>query len=153
MADIVSPEVRSRMMSGIRGKNTKPELLIRKQLFAKGFRYRLHVRSLPGCPDLLFPKHKAAIFIHGCFWHQHPDAACTDARLPKSRQEYWLPKLAKNSSRDRENVSALERLGWQVLTIWECETTDRARLEQLLKEFLNGASGRTRTDTPLGNGF
>lgn len=144
---------RSENMRRIRSKDTKPELAVRRVAHAMGFRYRLHRTDLPGKPDLVFPGRRKVVFVHGCFWHQHPDAACTDARLPKSRQEYWLPKLARNSARDRENVSALERLGWHVLTIWECETTDRARLEQLLKEFLNGASGRTRTDTPLGNGF
>ena len=119
MADIVSEKKRSAMMAGVRQKNTKPELLIRKQLHRLGLRYRLHVKKLPGSPDLVFPKYKAVVFVHGCFWHQHP--GCRKSRRPESRGEWWNEKLQKNVERDRRKKLALKRQGWRVLTIWECD--------------------------------
>ena len=117
MADIVSPEVRSRMMAGIRGKNTKIEVLVRKALFAKGFRYRLHQKHLPGRPDLVMPGRKIAVFVHGCYWHGHD---CGLFRLPKSNSEFWKEKINANSARDFRNVSALVSAGWRVAIVWEC---------------------------------
>ena len=116
-ADIVSPAVRSRMMAGIRGKNTKPELLLRSELHRLGFRFRLHRQDLPGRPDLVFPKRGAAIFVHGCFWHGHD---CHLFRLPKSRTEFWKEKIAGNVARDQRQIAALKEAGWRVGIVWEC---------------------------------
>lgn len=124
-ADIVSPAVRSRMMAGIRGKNTKPELLLRSELHRLGFRFRLHRRDLPGRPDLIFPKRGAAIFVHGCFWHGHD---CHLFRLPKSRTEFWREKIAGNIARDRRQIEALKEAGWRVGIVWECALKGRTRL-------------------------
>lgn len=117
MADIVDASTRSRMMSGIRSKNTKAEVEIRKSLFALGFRYRLHYRKLPGKPDIVLPRYKAVIFIHGCFWHAHD---CHLFRWPASKKVFWKKKLEGNRERDAEHVVALKKLGWRVLIIWEC---------------------------------
>ncbi|PSH68590.1 very short patch repair endonuclease [Phyllobacterium brassicacearum] len=117
MPDIVDSKTRSRMMSGIRGKNTKPELLVRSALHARGFRYRIHAKNFPGQPDLLFPKHRAAIFVHGCFWHGHN---CSLFRMPGTRQEFWLEKIARNQQRDNVVSAQIEALDWRQLTIWEC---------------------------------
>lgn len=114
-----SKEKRSEVMSRIRSRDTKPELLVRSGLHKLGFRYRLHQRTLPGKPDLVFPKYQAVVFIHGCFWHQH--SKCKDGHLPKSRTEYWSKKLAKNVSRDRAARKSLQAKHWRVLVVWECE--------------------------------
>jgi DNA mismatch endonuclease (patch repair protein) len=119
MADIVSRETRSRMMSGIRGADTKPELEVRRYLFARGFRYRLHVRGLPGRPDLVITSLRTALFVNGCFWHRH--VGCRFAYTPKSRTGFWLAKLEANAVRDRRNHERLRELGWTVLVVWECE--------------------------------
>jgi DNA mismatch endonuclease, patch repair protein len=117
MTDKVSPEVRSRIMASIKGKDTKPEMVIRRALHALGFRYRLHVKDLPGCPDIVLPKYKVVIMVNGCFWHGHD---CHIANRPKSRSEYWEQKIAKNRARDGQSKSQLIELGWRVATIWEC---------------------------------
>jgi len=124
MPDIVSPETRSRMMAGIRGRDTKPELAVRRYLDAQGFRYRLHARELPGRPDIVLPRHRAVVLVHGCFWHQHPE--CRFAYRPKSRAEFWAAKLEANTRRDRRDQSRLRELGWAVHVIWECELRDDA---------------------------
>lgn len=111
---------RSAQMALIRARDTKPELRVRKALHAAGLRYRLYDRSLPGAPDLVFPGRRVAVFVHGCFWHQHP--ACTAARMPKSRLEFWQAKLSANVVRDIVKRAELEALGWRVMVIWECET-------------------------------
>ena len=116
--DVVSATKRSEMMSGIRGKNTKPELLVRSMLFKAGYRFRLHRKDLPGTPDIVMPGRHVAIFIHGCFWHRHRD--CSLARLPKSNAEFWKTKLTGNEQRDQTKYSELASLGWRVLVIWEC---------------------------------
>ena len=121
MADVVDAATRSRMMSGIRGKNTKPELMIRKALHARGFRYRLHCK-LPGKPDLCFPKYRAVIFVHGCFWHAHQ--GCKYAKTPSTRTEFWTAKLQGNIERDRRATDKLAEMGWRVLNVWECSTRD-----------------------------
>ncbi|MGD9709926.1 MAG: very short patch repair endonuclease [Halothiobacillaceae bacterium] len=117
MADIVDKATRSRMMSGIRGKDTKPELVVRKFLHAQGLRYRLHVKELPGQPDLVFPKYKAVVFVHGCFWHGHN---CRLFKVPATRTEFWLDKIHGNIERDKKVVDRLIELGWRVATVWEC---------------------------------
>ncbi len=122
-------------MSAIRSKGMKPEMTVRSLVHSLGFRYRLHRKDLPGKPDLVFGPRRKVIFVHGCFWHQHPDPACIDGRLPKSRTEYWHTKLARNVERDRLNCETLEDSGWQVMTIWECETT-RIDLANRIQEFL-----------------
>lgn len=123
--DIVDAATRSRMMSGIRGKDTKPELVIRRGLHALGFRYRLHDRNLPGRPDLVLAHWRAVIQIHGCFWHGHD---CPLFRLPQTRQEFWRAKIGRNVERDREVNEALDRAGWRVLTVWECALKGRGRI-------------------------
>ena len=117
--DIFTQEQRSRMMSGIRCKNTKPELLLRSALHALGFRFRIQRKDLPGKPDIVLPKYKTIIFVHGCFWHRHP--GCKYAYTPKSNVEFWMNKLEGNVIRDRLTEKTLEEMGWRVLIVWECE--------------------------------
>lgn len=128
MTDNHSPAERSYNMSRIRSTNTKPEELVRKYLFAHGFRYRKNVRRLPGCPDIVLPKYKSVIFVHGCFWHMHD---CGRFRWPRSNIEYWEPKLVKNVQRDKDNIAILQSKGWNVIIIWECELNKDKRLETL----------------------
>jgi DNA mismatch endonuclease (patch repair protein) len=139
VADIVDPETRSRMMSGIRGKNTKPEMTVRRAIHAMGYRYRLHARELPGKPDIVFRRRRLAIFVHGCFWHRHPDPSCKLARMPKSRVEFWEPKLEGNRARDEANVLALEAMGWKVLLVWECQLGNMEQLGNTLRRFIEGS--------------
>ena len=131
MVDVVDRKTRSRMMSGIRGKNTKPELLIRKGLHARGFRFRLHDKRLPGKPDLVLPKFGAVIFVHGCFWHGHE---CHLFKWPKSRREFWRKKITRNKAKDAESCASLKKEGWYILTIWECALKGRTRrpVDQIL---------------------
>jgi DNA mismatch endonuclease (patch repair protein) len=129
-------------MALIRHKDTKPELRVRRFLHAAGLRYRLHDKRLPGKPDLVFPARRVAVFVHGCFWHQHPDPACKLARLPKSRLDFWQPKLRGNAERDRKNVTALEMAGWRVLTVWECHARDLSRLQALADEIAAAGAAR-----------
>ena len=124
MTDVVDRKTRSRMMSGIRGKNTKPELLIRKGLHARGFRFRLHDKHLPGKPDLVLPKYGAVIFVHGCFWHGHD---CHLFKWPKTRRAFWHKKITRNKSKDTESYEILKKDGWYILTIWECALKGRTR--------------------------
>ncbi|MCD1624663.1 very short patch repair endonuclease [Seohaeicola saemankumensis] len=134
--DTLTPEERSRRMSLVRGRDSKPEMLVRRLTHALGYRYRLHRRDLPGRPDLVFGPRRKVIFIHGCFWHRHPDPACKLARLPKSRQDFWRPKLEGNRARDERINEALTTMGWNVLEIWECETADAESLAKKIKGFL-----------------
>lgn len=134
--DKISSEVRSQNMRAIKSGNTKPEILVRRMAHRLGFRFRLHRKDLPGKPDLAFPGLKKAIFVHGCFWHQHADPNCVDGRLPKSRQSYWIPKLEKNVLRDANVRVGLIDLGWDVLTIWECEIKNETSLERRIAGFL-----------------
>lgn len=124
LADVVSPATRSRMMSGIRGKDTKPELAIRRGLHALGFRYRLHVRNLPGKPDIVLPRWRAVIFVHGCFWHGHD---CHLFKWPRTRTEFWRQKITTNRQNDEKAVAALHAQGWRVLIVWECALKGRTR--------------------------
>lgn len=134
--DIVSKEKRSRMMSGIKGKNTKPELLLRSALHKLGFRFRIQRKDLPGKPDIVLPKYKTIIFVHGCFWHRHP--GCKSAYTPKSNIEFWTNKLEGNVIRDRLTEKALEEMGWRILIVWECEVKtlveNNARLRAMITE-------------------
>lgn len=122
-------------MSRVRSKNSRPELAVRKIVFALGYRYRLHARKLPGCPDIVLRTRRKLIFVHGCFWHRH--ANCVLARMPKSRIDFWTTKLEGNRKRDERNKRALGREGWKVLTIWECQLRDAARLEARIRRFLD----------------
>lgn len=127
MADIVDPHKRSEMMSGIRAKNTKPEILVRQLLHRLGYRFRLHCKDLPGKPDIVLPRWKTVIFVHGCFWHGHDD--CPLFRLPKSRTEFWETKIAKNKCRDAEVRMQLEASGWKTITVWECAIKGKSKLQ------------------------
>lgn len=127
MADIVDAKTRSRMMAGIRGKNTTPELRLRKALHGAGFRFRLHSAKLPGRPDIVLPKFRAAIFVHGCFWHRHE--SCSNASVPKSNAEFWEDKFARNVERDTANVAGLHAAGWRVAIIWECAIRKRGEAD------------------------
>jgi len=122
-------------MARVRSKNSRPEMLVRKLVFSLGYRYRLHRKDLPGCPDLVFSGRRKVIFVHGCFWHRHQD--CALARLPKSRLDFWIPKLEANKQRDERNKSALTKRGWKVLTIWECGLKNTARLTVAVRRFLD----------------
>lgn len=131
--DIFSKSKRSDIMSKVSSKDTKPEILVRKYLFARGFRYRKNVKDLPGKPDVVLPKYKTIIFVHGCFWHGHED--CEAAKLPTSNIEYWTKKVTSNITRDSQNIQSLKEAGWNVVIIWECELkpkTKEKRLEQLI---------------------
>lgn len=132
--DTVTPETRSRMMAAVRGKNTKPELIVRRQAHAMGFRFRLHRRDLPGRPDIVFPCLRCVIFVHGCFWHRH--RGCDGTTTPKDNAELWAAKFKRNVERDRAAVQGLRALGWRVLVVWECQTRDASSLRRKLDRFL-----------------
>ncbi len=133
MAQLDAP-ARSRLMARIRSKNTAPEKAVRRLLFAIGYRYRIHRKDLPGNPDIAFFSRRKAIFVNGCFWHQHP--GCSRATIPATNQDYWIPKLERNRKRDREAASALKLRGWRVLTLWECELSNAKQLRKRLTRFL-----------------
>lgn len=140
---------RSAQMSRIRGRDTKPEMRVRQALHSAGLRYRLHAKDLPGKPDLVFRSRKVALFVHGCFWHQHPDPNCKLARMPKSKLDFWRPKLEGNRLRDVKNRSALEADGWTVVEVWECETKPE-QLQRLITGLqtskpLSAAENRSRS--------
>jgi DNA mismatch endonuclease (patch repair protein) len=132
--DMFSRAKRSEVMSRIRSKHTAPEVIVRKIVHRMGFRYRLHVRHLPGKPDLVFRRMKKIIEVRGCFWHQH--VGCVDSHLPKSRTDYWTPKLNRNVERDKTNNKELKKLGWQVLIVWDCELREARTVTRRLLKFL-----------------
>lgn len=135
--DIWSKKKRSEVMSRIRSKNTKPELILRSLLHREGYRFRLHRRNLPGCPDLIFPKYNAVIFVHGCFWHLHKD--CPEGRVPKTQCKYWKEKLERNVNRDKKHFKDLNKLGWKVLIVWECEVEKKTDvILNRTQKFLSG---------------
>lgn len=147
MVDIVSPEKRSTMMSGIRGKDTKPEIIVRKMLHSGGFRFRLHRKDLPGKPDIVLHKYRSVIFVNGCFWHGHEN--CRLYRLPKSQQEFWETKVSTNIARDQRKIAELTVSGWKVITVWECALKGSAALGngKLLSQISAALTGRdTKTD-------
>lgn len=125
-------------MGKVRSRDTKPELVVRRALHAMGYRYRLHAKELPGRPDIVFRRKRLAIFVQGCFWHRHTDPACRLARLPKSRLDFWLPKLEGNRTRDVANIERLQAMGWKVLLVWECQLKDREQLRNTLRRFVEG---------------
>ena len=136
MADIVSKATRSRMMAGIRGKNTKPEVTVRSYLHGLGLRFRLHVLDLPGKPDIVLPRWRTVVQVHGCFWHQHP--SCRFAYMPASNRNFWRTKLRSNFERDQRNNELLRQLGWRVFVMWECEVGDVAILHKLARNIRRG---------------
>jgi DNA mismatch endonuclease, patch repair protein len=133
--DNVSPARRSEIMARVRAKDTGPEMLVRRLVHSMGYRYRLHDRSLPGTPDIVFRKARKVILVHGCFWHRHP--RCVLARLPKSRTTFWREKLESNRMRDRKNLRRLRAAGWRVLVLWECQLAKQLKLAAQLGEFLD----------------
>lgn len=135
MTDIVSRKRRSEMMAGIRGRNTRPELIVRSTLHRLGFRFRLHSRALPGRPDVVLSRHKIAVFVHGCFWHRHSN--CRFAYEPKTNRAFWAEKFRRNVVRDRAVVRELRKSGWAVLVVWECQTRNPPRLSEKLLRLLN----------------
>lgn len=138
MADTKTVEERSQNMSHIRSTGTKPEELVRKYLFHKGFRYRKNDKRYPGKPDIVLPKYKTVIFINGCFWHMH---GCSRSRLPKSNLDYWEPKITRNIERDKQNQRDLEKMGWKVIIVWECELKMKVREKRLDELFAQIRSG------------
>ncbi len=142
MTDKLSPEARSANMARIRGRDTGPEIAVRKALHAAGFRFRLHRRDLPGKPDIVLPKHRTAVFVHGCFWHRHE--GCRNATSPGTRTEFWQAKFAANVARDARNTAALEAAGWKVVVIWECETERPERLAAVIRERLPASAAPPR---------
>lgn len=141
MVDTLSPKERSERMSRIRGKDSTPEMKLRRLVHGLGFRYRLHSKALPGTPDLVFPAKHAVIFMHGCFWHRHE--GCKLARLPKSRLDFWEEKLESNKRRDLCHHQQLFELGWRVLVVWECQLNDTANVSRIVQDFLkSGKKGR-----------
>jgi DNA mismatch endonuclease (patch repair protein) len=134
--DTISTMRRSENMRRIRSADTKPEMVVRSLIHRLGYRFRLHRKDLPGCPDLVFPVLRKAVFVHGCFWHQH--RRCVDGRLPKTRQAYWLPKLAGNQRRDKSSRARLRRMGWHSLVVWDCETANVEVLRSRVGKFLTG---------------
>lgn len=137
--DRISPTNRSRNMAAIRGKDTKPEMIVRRLLHSLGYRYRLHRKDIPGRPDIVFIGRRKVIQVHGCFWHQHP--GCKAAHVPLSRVEYWQPKLARNVARDTVNLEALSAAGWDVLVLWECEIKRGGDILDRLVRFLGPSAG------------
>ena len=135
MTDVMTPEQRSRCMAAIKGKDTKPEVMVRKFLFSKGLRYRLNNRKLPGSPDIVLKRYKTVIFVDGCFWHGHE--GCKYFRLPKSNTSFWETKIARNIERDKESTRALKTLGWNVIRIWECELRNKNKREVALNKLFN----------------
>lgn len=143
MADVLTPEQRRLNMSRVRGRDTKPELLLRRSLHARGLRFRLYRRDLPGCPDLVFPRFRVALFVHGCFWHGHD---CRLFKVPVTGRDFWQKKISGNARRDREVVARLRSEGWRVLTVWECALRGRGQLNvnrvvRITESFLNGTRG------------
>jgi len=136
MVDSLTPEARSRHMARIKTRNTKPEMVVRSALHRLGYRFRLHRKDLPGTPDIVLPSRRLALFVHGCFWHGHKSPSCKLGRIPKSRAEFWVPKIEGNRERDRRKASALEDAGWRVATIWECQLADREGLPDRLRRLV-----------------
>ena len=144
MTDIVDSDKRSEIMSRIRNRDTAPEMIVRRMAHRLGFRFRLHRKDLPGSPDIVFPRHRAVIMVHGCFWHRH--SGCKHASSPQTRVRFWEDKFRGNVVRDRRNETALRELGWRVMVIWECETKDRDAVMERIAGFL----GREESEAAVG---
>lgn len=144
MPDILSPKARSERMSRIRGRDTRPEMVVRRYLHSRGFRYRLHSRYLPGKPDIVLPRYGVVIFVNGCFWHAHK---CQRGRVPSTRKSFWVEKFEKNKRRDEKNRRALRRAGWRVYTVWECSLSTVSRAEKRLGRLVAEINSGTRKDT------
>jgi DNA mismatch endonuclease (patch repair protein) len=134
MPDVMTPEQRSERMSRVRDKDTKPEKVVRSVLHRMGYRFRLHVKNLPGKPDIMLPRYRKVIFVHGCFWHRH--GVCRRLSIPENNPDFWRRKFRDNVRRDKNKLKSLRALGWDVLVIWECETKDRDQLRQTLQAFM-----------------
>jgi DNA mismatch endonuclease (patch repair protein) len=135
--DTLTPQERSERMGRVKAKGSRAEMLVRRLVHSLGYRFRLHQARLPGKPDLVFAKRRKVVFVHGCFWHRHPDPSCALARIPKTRQDFWVPKLEGNRLRDIRNIDELERAGWGVLELWECELKDVTSLSNKIRTFLD----------------
>lgn len=146
MVDIVDTQTRSRMMAGIRGRDTKPEMLVRRQLHARGFRYRLHVRGLAGRPDIVLPRHGAVVFVNGCFWHAH--GGCKLFKIPATRTDFWREKLDANRRRDIRNIFELQHEGWRVATVWECTLRDESLAIAKLADWLKSSDSVIEIPVP-----
>lgn len=142
MADKLDPERRSANMARVRGKDTDPEMRVRRVAHRMGLRFRLHCKNLPGKPDLVFPKHRLAVFVHGCFWHRHP--GCTRASMPSTRAEFWRAKFAANVIRDTRQQAALAALGWTVIVLWECGLKEDATIKGVLEAAVRGDRGSVK---------
>ncbi len=140
MVDNLTPRQRSEVMSAVKGKNTAPETLVRKALHSLGYRFRLHRNDLPGKPDIVLPKHHLCIFVHGCFWHQHP--GCSRSARPVTNTDFWNAKLDGNVARDKRDIEGLQELGWRVCIVWECETKKPAQLTEAISRCLEGVESR-----------
>ncbi|MHB1220324.1 MAG: very short patch repair endonuclease [Alphaproteobacteria bacterium] len=134
--DTLTSKQRSERMSRVRGANTKPEWTVRRLVHGMGYRYRLHSSDLPGKPDLVFARRRKVLFVHGCFWHRHPDPKCPLSRLPKSRLDFWVPKLEGNRKRDKRDEKRLRDIGWSVMVVWECQLKNKNRLAARIGRFL-----------------
>ena len=143
MVDIVSTEIRSSIMAAVKGKDTSPEKIVRSRIHAEGFRYRLYVKELPGSPDLVLPRYRAIVFVHGCFWHGHD---CPRGKRPQSNREFWNKKINRNIERDRESITALKKAGWSVHVLWTCEIENG--LEDLLKKLKKKRYDLNRRSAP-----
>jgi DNA mismatch endonuclease (patch repair protein) len=136
MSDTLTPQERSARMAKVRSRDTKPEMVVRRLVYGLGFRYRLHGSHVPGKPDLVFASRRKAIFVHGCFWHRHSERGCKLARMPKSRLDFWEPKLERNRQRDERTARELAERNWEALVIWECELSDLASVSERIRSFL-----------------
>lgn len=152
MVDVVDRETRSKMMANIRGRDTKPEVLVRRMLHGAGYRFRLHDRLMPGRPDIVLPKYRVAIFVHGCFWHRHE--GCRLSTTPATRPEFWRDKFASNVERDARNMESLVSSGWRVATIWECSLKEKGSAEwaKTLIEWISAAAGKAGQAIVIGDG-
>lgn len=154
MSDHVEPETRSRIMRAVGSAGTRPELAVRRSLHSLGFRYRINDKRYPGSPDIVLPRFATVIFVHGCFWHKHE--GCTKARLPKTNTGFWQAKQDKNAERDRKNIAELESKGWQVIVVWQCEISNRAkregRLNKLVKEIRSADGSAHARDGEITDG-
>lgn len=140
--DFVTKDKRSKIMASIRGKDTKPEIIVRRALHEMGYRFRIHKKELPGKPDICLPKYRLVIFVHGCFWHHH--TKCKDGRIPESNTTFWQGKIERNMSRDKENQSALKKIGWKTAVIWECDAKNPGKLQKRIESLLPAKAANKR---------